>query len=334
MRALVTGGAGLIGGHVVRRLLARGWEVRVLDVQRGRHGLEELAGVQWCLGDVRDRETVSRAVKGCDWVFHVAAIYALWMRDPERLWQVNVEGTRRVLEAAAEEGVKRVVHTSSIAVYGGQGKGCVATEESPFRLGQTGDLYAISKYAAHQVALSFARKGLDLVIVAPTGPIGPGDAGPTPTGRLLLMGLRMPFGLVTETTSNFGDVRDIAEGHCLAAERGKTGESYLLGAENWGARELQGLSFALMGRKRPVFSFQGRLLDVLSHALVGVSQTTGKAPLFTPAAIRIARLGLAADCRKAVRELGLPQNPIERALYDALIWFEKHGYTKKGAKLA
>src|SRR5262249_12523334 len=160
------------------------------------------------------------AADGCDWVFHLAAIYALWSRDPERMRRVNVDGTRTVLEASRAAGVQRVVHCSSIARFGGQGRGRRATEESRFALGPTADRYSRSTAEAHELALSFAAD-LDVVIVAPCGPIGPGDVGPTPTGRLLLRALTLPAVIVPDTVTNFAHVRDIAAGHLLAAERGR-----------------------------------------------------------------------------------------------------------------
>jgi dihydroflavonol-4-reductase len=327
LKALVTGGAGFIGGQVVRALIGAGHDVAVLHLPTDRlTNLEGLA-VETIAGDVTDRACVRAALKGRDWVFHLAAIYALWTRDPERMRTVNVEGTRIVLQEAGDAGVQRVVYTSSIAVFGGQGLRRDATEESPFRLGQTGDVYSLTKYESHRVAQSFAQDGLDVTIVAPTGPVGPGDVGPTPTGRLLLMALNAPVGLAARSSSNVADVRDIAMGHVLAAEHGVRGESYLLGGENVDLATLPTLVYELAGiRHRPVVAVPSRILSVAARGLRAYARVSGVAPPFTPESVRILRLGLRADCRKAVRELGLPQRPLRESVRDALVWFARHGY--------
>jgi dihydroflavonol-4-reductase len=323
MRVLVTGGAGFIGHHLVARLVARGDAVRVLHLPGER--LDNLAGldVEAVAGDVTDRAAVRGAVEGMDAVFHVAAMYALWTPRPERMWDVNVQGTRIVLSEAFAAGVQRVVHTSSIAVYGGQGPDADATEASPFRLGLTGDVYSASKYAAHQVAKGFADRGHDVVIVAPTGPVGPGDIGPTPTGRLLRDVVRRPVPVVTDTASNFIDVRTCALGHLLALERGVTGESYLLAGENWHLRDLARAVLQARGRWRPVVTLPLPALAVASRATKAwADRVTHRAPSVTPAAVRIARRGLRARGDKAFEELGLPRSPVLPAALEALAWFD------------
>lgn len=328
MKALVTGAAGFIGSHVCRALCADGHEVRALHLPGD--DLRNLAGlpVERRAGDVRDREGLRAAAAGCDWVFHLAAIYALWTDAPERMIEVNVEGTRRVLEAARDAGVARVVVTSSIASFGGQGKGARATEESPFRLGATGDLYSRTKRQAHDVAVELARE-LDIVLVAPTGPLGPGDVGPTPTGRLLLSAVTLPLAVVTDTVSNFGDVRDIARGHVLAAERGRRGEAYLLGNQDVALTDLARMAQRAAGRHRPIVVAPFPAARLAARAALAVADhVTHRPPLFTPAAIAISELGLAADCSKAFRELGLPRRPVEQSVRDALAWFAREGYVR------
>jgi dihydroflavonol-4-reductase len=326
MRALVTGAAGFIGSHVVRALIAAGHQVRALHLPG--EDLRNLRGIdaERVPGDVTDREGLVRAMARCDWVFHLAAIYALWSRDPCRIRAVNVGGTKQVLDAARLAGVQRVIHTSSIAVYGGQGRDRQATEQSPFALGATGDLYSRTKYEAHRLALAAARAGQDVVIVAPTGPIGPSDVGPTPTGRLLLAALRAPVVPITDTATCFADVRDMARGHLLAAERGRSGECYLLGTRDLELRELAAMILRIAGKKKPILAARGPLLERAARWSLGLAELTGRPPLLTPAAVRIAELGLRADCSKAVRELGLPQSPIEAALEDAISWFAREGY--------
>lgn len=331
MKALVTGAAGFIGSHVVRALLADGHGVRALHLPgEDTRNLRGLA-VERIEGDVTDAPAMARAVRGCDWVFHLAAVYALWEAAPGRMRRVNVEGTRIVLEAARAAGVSRVVYTSSIARFGGQGRGVRATEASPFRLGATGDVYSATKADAHDVALDFAARGLDVTIVAPTGPLGPGDVGPTPTGRLLLRCLTLPVVVVTASVVNFADVRDIARGHVLAATRGKRGATYLLGHRDVALPELARTALALTGRRRRVIVAPFVVARVAAHAAdLLADRVTRRAPLLTPAAVAIAELGLAADCSKAVVELGLPQGPLDVALHDALEWFAREGYARRG----
>ena len=327
MKALVTGAAGFIGSHLARVLLDEGHEVRAMHLPG--EDLRNLAGLplERLGGDVTDPASVKAAVRGCDQVFHLAAVYALWLPDPGQMFRVNVGGTENMLRACGEAGVQRVVYCSSIAVYGGQGPGRRATEQSSFRLGITGDLYSASKLAAHRVAMRFAAAGLPLVTVAPCGPIGPGDVGPTPTGRLLLSAVTLPVPVVVRTCSNFLDVRDCARGHVLAAQSGVVGESYLLGAHDVEAADLARLALDLAGLRRPVVNLPVSLVKGAARALVAASDhLTHRAPLVTPQALEIARLGLAADCSRAERELGLTMRPLAHSVRDALYWFAQNGY--------
>jgi dihydroflavonol-4-reductase len=293
----------------------------------GRTSAENLRGlpIEIVRGDVRDAAAVERAAQGIEVIFHLAAIYALWAPRPALIREVNVDGTLNVLAAARKAGVRRVVHTSSIARFGGQGLGRSATEASPFALGPSGDLYARTKNEAHWVALDAARAGQDVVIVCPTGPIGPGDVGPTPTGRLLLGCIGLPVVTVVKTESCFAHVGDMAEAHVSAAEIGVSGEAYLLGTENVSAADLARRALAILGKSRPVIEAPYAVASIFAHAsLLATELVTRKPPVATPAAVRIAKVGLAADCSKAVRELRMPQRSIDVALKDALAWFSEH----------
>jgi len=326
MKALVTGSAGFIGSNVVRTLLEDGHDVRALHLPN--EDLRNLRGldVERVRGDVTDVAGMREAVRGCEVVFHLAAVYALWTKDADIMHRVNVKGTENVLDAARAEGVRRVVHTSSIARFGGQGPRARATEDSAFALGVTGDRYSRSKADAHEVAVRAARTQ-DVVIVAPCGPIGPGDAGPTPTGRLLLSAVKMPVALVADTTTNFADVRDMARGHVLAASIGKRGETYLLGCRDVSLAEIAKMALDALGTKKRIVVAPFLAASVVARGLQLVAdRLTRRPPLFTPQAVRIAKLGLRADCTKAVRELGMPQSPIERAVADAMAWFAREGY--------
>jgi dihydroflavonol-4-reductase len=218
------------------------------------------------------------------------------------------------------------VHTSSIARFGGQGPNRRATEESPFALGRTGDVYSRSKAEAHEVAERAARRGQDVVIVAPCGPIGPGDVGPTPTGRLLLTVVTLPFAVVTRTASSFAHVRDMARAHVAAAMRGERGETYLLGSQDVELAELARMAQRVCGLRRPIVRVPFRVASVAGHAATIWARRSGSPPLLTPAAVRIARLGLRADCTKAERCLGMERTPIEAAVRDAILWFAREGY--------
>jgi dihydroflavonol-4-reductase len=327
MKALVTGAAGFIGSHVVRALVADGHAVRALHLPR--EDVRNLMDVdaERIAGDVTDRESLKKAMRGCELVFHLAAVYALWTKDGgARMRRVNVEGTRNVLAIARSEGVRRVVHTSSIARFGGQGMRNQATETSPFALGPTRDPYAQSKHVAHEVAVAAADRQ-DVVIVAPCGPIGPGDVGPTPTGRILLSVAKLPVIFIARTMTNFVDVRDVARAHVLAAERGVRGESYLLGHEDLWAEDIAKMALDALGMKKRIIVASLAAATVAGRVQRALADhVTHRAPLFTDAAVRIARLGLRADCTKAVRELGMPQSPIETAVADALAWFDREGY--------
>jgi dihydroflavonol-4-reductase len=325
---LVTGAAGFIGSHVARLLAREGHRVRALCLPgEDTRNLRDV-DAERITGDVTDAAAMDRAARGCDWVFHLAAIYAIWTKSPERMRRVNVDGTRIVLDAAKRVGVERIVVTSSIARFGGQGAGAQATEESPFALGQTGDLYTRTKRDAHELAMARAREQ-DVVVVAPTGPLGPGDVRPTPTGRLLLMAVTAPYAVAMPSASCVGDVRDFAIGHLRAAERGQRGEAYLLGREDVSLGTLARLVHRFAGVRRPVIPVPFPVASIAAHAMQRLADhVTNRPPLITPAAVRTARLGLRADCGKSVRELGVTYRPIEESVRDALVWFAREGYLK------
>jgi dihydroflavonol-4-reductase len=335
-KIFVTGGAGFIGSHVVKLLLQRSYQVKVLHLPNEK--LDNLADVREQIelqtGDITEYSQVIAAMKGCDQVIHLAAVYALWLPDQELMRRVNVQGTENILRAAKELSLGRVVCTSSIARFGGQGcdvygKVKSGTENSPFALAATKSVYAITKAEGHEVAVNAAKAGQDVVICAPTGPVGPSDIGPTPTGKLMLTVATLPLLATPDTVTNFGDVRDIALGHVLALEKGKTGETYLLGHQNVSALELARLTMEILEIKKPVIPVPFKLAKVGGYLALWFTQyISRKPPLITPEAVAISELHLAVDCSKAVKELGLPQTDIKTSLTDALIWFANNGYIK------
>jgi dihydroflavonol-4-reductase len=333
MKALVTGSAGFIGSNVVRALLRHGHDVRALHLpHEDTRNLRSLGlDIEPIAGDITCRSDLERGMKGCDVVFHLAAIYALWTPDNgARMRKVNVEGTKLVFDVAKTH-VDRVVYTSSIARFGGQGLDRQATEQSAFMLGRTGDAYATSKAVAHEIAVH-ASRDQDIVIVAPCGPIGPGDVGPTPTGRLLLETLRMPFVLTTRTMTCFADVRDMAEAHVLAADpqKGKRGETYLLGSRDLWMDDIAEMAFTATGKRKPIINAPSSLASLAGHAAkLYADRISHRAPLFTSRAVKMAGLGLRANCTKAINDLGMPQSPIDRAVADAIAWFEQEGMVRK-----
>jgi len=249
--ALVTGGTGFVGANVVRELLREGASVRVLARAHGdRRALAGLT-VDVCEGDLADPSSLRRAVQGVRTVYHVAADYRLWVRRPEELYRTNVEGTRAMLQAAADAGVNRVVHTSSVGALGIPGDGTPGTETTPVRLADMVGPYKASKFLAEQVALGFALKGLPVVIVNPSTPIGPWDVKPTPTGQMIVDFLQGKMFATLDTGLNLVHVRDVARGHLLAAERGRVGEKYILGNADLTLAEIGGLLAEITGGRPP-----------------------------------------------------------------------------------
>lgn len=324
---LVTGGAGFIGASVVKLLRERypAAAVRVMHLPRENlKNLEGVAGVELFPGDILSVADIDRAMAGCDVVFHLAAVYAVWLPDMSLIRRVNVDGTRNVLEACLRHKVKRVIHTSSAVRFCGQGLDIVSTEQSPFSM--NGQPYADSKNESHQVAEEFARRGLDIVLVCPVGPFGPGDVAPTPTGRLIVDIFTMPWPVAIHTRMNLIDVRDCAMGHILALEKGRTGESYLLGGDNHTHADVVAHVLALCDINRKVIEVSPTMLLPLAYVLKHVADFTGKAPLMTPSEMRQAGKGLVCDAAKARNELGLTTRPFDETLRDALAWFVAHGY--------
>lgn len=324
---LVTGGAGFIGSNVVKVLRRRYPDARVRVLHLPKENLlnlQDVQGIELMAGDLLNPLDVKRAVTGCDVVFHLAAVYALWLPDMGLLDRVNVDGSRLVLEECLQQGVQRVVFTSSFAVFAGQGLDKSCDERSSFALAESH--YSRTKYESHRLAEWYARKGLDVVIVCPCCPVGPGDVGPTPTGRLVSDMFSAPFAVAVVTESNYIDVRDCAMGHVLALEKGRKGESYILGGENYTHADIVRRALRITGIKRRVFVIKPDVLKPLAYAMTFAANFTKKAPPTTPVEIEVTKKGLIADASKARHELGLTVRPIEETLRDAIAWFVEHEY--------
>jgi dihydroflavonol-4-reductase len=323
-KTLVTGGTGFIGRAVVVELLGAGREVRVL----ARHP-EAVGGlkVEVAQGDLRDPVSLASAVKGCDWVFHVAADYRLWVPDPEVMYAVNVQGTRDLLHAAAEAGVARVVYTSTVGALGNPGDGTPGTEETPVSLADMVGHYKRSKFLAEGIVLDYAHQGLPVVLVHPSAPVGPGDSRPTPTGRIIVDYLQGRMPAYLETGLNLVHVRDVAQGHLLAEEKGRVGEKYILGNQNLSLSEIFRMLAEITGIPAPRLRLPYWPILALSYLdEFWATQVSHKPPRMPVAGVKMAKKFMYFDSSKAIRELGLPQTPVRQALQEAVAWFQEHGY--------
>jgi dihydroflavonol-4-reductase len=336
MKCFVTGASGFIGANLVHELVVRGHAVKALlrpesDV-RGLYGVD----FQRVTGDILDRKVLDREMAGCDWCFHVAASYQLWMRNYKPMYQANVEGTRNVLEAAGKAGCGRVVYTSTVGTIGLPKKirrKFTPTDETEKATEDemTND-YKRSKFQAEQVAVNLFRKsGLPLVIVNPTAPVGPRDVKPTPTGQLIVdfLNRRMPAYL--DTGLNWVHVRDVAVGHILAAEKGVIGQRYILGNKdgNWTMKQTLAMLEEITGIPAPKTKIPHWVALTAAHVDEGISLFTKKPPKAPLAGVRMAKYKMWFNPAKAISELGLPQTPPKQALADAVEWFRENGYVGK-----
>jgi dihydroflavonol-4-reductase len=332
MPVLITGATGFIGSRVARQLVARGDRVRALVRPTSRLTNLDGLGVELATGDLHDPGSLRRAVDGCSAVYHLAADYRIWSPDAESLYRSNVDGTRGVLEACRAAGVEQVVYTSSVGALGIPSDGSPGTEATPVTIRDMIGNYKRSKFLAEQEALKFASEGLPLVIVNPSTPVGPGDIKPTPTGKIVVDFLngRMPAFL--DTGLNLVDVDDVAAGHLLAAERGRTGEKYILGNRNMSLQELLGTLASITGLPAPRVRIPYWFALCAGRVDSGVARLMRREPHVPIEGVLMARKKMYFDASKAVRELGLPQTPVEAALERAVRWFYDNGYVLEGRR--
>lgn len=325
-KTLVTGGSGFVGRAVVVELLAAGREVRVLARSPDHPALAGLK-VEVIQGDLRDPASLAAALKGCHRLFHVAADYRLWVPDAEAMYAVNVQGTRDLLAAAAEAGVDRVVYTSTVGTLGNPGDGTPGTEDTPVSLADMVGHYKRSKFLAEQAVLEFVPKGLPVVLVHPSTPVGPWDSRPTPTGQMIVDFLQGRMPAYLETGLNLIHVRDVARGHLLAEAKGRPGEKYILGNQNLSLSQIFRMLAEITGIPAPRLRLPYWPILALSYANeFWASHFTKKPPRMPLAAIKMAKKFMYFDSDKAVQELGLPQTPVLQALKEGVAWFQENGY--------
>lgn len=329
MKTFITGATGFIGASIVRELLKEGREVRAL-VRKGSD-TSNLAGldVELWQGDLRDGAGLNQGLKGCDSLFHAAADYRLWTRDPADMYRINVDGTNAILTAALANGLSRVVYTSSVGTLGNPGDGTPGSESTPVTLDDMVGHYKKSKFMAERVAESFVGRGLPLVIVNPSTPVGPLDIKPTPTGRIIVDFLNRKMPAYLDTGLNIIAVEDCARGHLLAEQKGQIGRKYILGNTNLTLREIFAVLAEITGLSAPKVRLPYTPILLAAYVNEGLSRITGREPLIPLAGVQMAAKFMYFDSSRAVGELGLPQTPVREALLRAVEWFRQHGYAGK-----
>ena len=312
---------------MARALAEQGAELRLLV--RPTSDLRNIEGLRadQVTGDLRSPASLEKAMSGCEVVFHVAADYRLWVRDPEQMYRSNVEGTRAILEAARKNSVRRVVYTSSVATMGFTSNGTVADEDSPVGLGDMIGHYKRSKYMAEQVALEAGREGQEVVVVNPSTPVGEMDIKPTPTGRIVVDFLKKKFPAYVDTGLNLVDATECARGHALALEKGRPGQRYILGGENLTLKQILDKLGAITGLPSPrvkVPYVMALATGVVDEIVTG--RIRGREPRATIDAVRMGRKKMFVSSSKAERELGWQIVPVDDALRRAVTWFRAKGY--------
>lgn len=325
---LVTGAGGFVGSAVTRALLRHGFKVRALLRPDG--DTANLAGLDAGIvrGDLLDPASLEAALAGCAGVFHVAADYRLWARHPHEILRTNVRGTHNLLIAAARCGVRRIVHTSSVATLGFAGRGIPADEDTPAHLADMIGAYKRSKYLSEALVRRCAGTGRDIVIVNPSAPVGPRDRKPTPTGRTILDAARGRMPAYVDTGLNIVHVDDVAEGHVLAYQRGEGGRRYVLGGEDMRLREILQTVAGLAGRRGPWLRLPHAAVLPVAHVAEAWARISGRTPTITVDGVKLARHAMYFSSRRARAELGYHPRPARDALADAIQWFVANHYCR------
>lgn len=332
MNCFVTGASGFIGANLVHELVARGHRVKALV--RGNSDRRGLQGVSFepVEGELSQVDLLRTALKGCDWCFHAAASYHLWLPDYRPMFAANVDGTRAVIESAVAAGCSRIVYTSTVGCVGlpkaHQGRLVPSDESTPVSDAQMSNPYKRSKWQAELLVRELAQKGVPVVIVNPSAPVGPRDVKPTPTGQVIVDFLKRTMPAYLDTGLNFVHVRDVAIGHILAAEKGRVGARYILGnaGGNWTLKEAFAVLERITGVRAPRVRIPYFVALAAAHINELTAKMTGHPPKAPLAGVRMAKYKMFFSPAKAIDELGLPQTPPEQALRDAVQWFQQNGY--------
>lgn len=335
MKAFVTGATGFVGSHVAELLQQQGAELRLLVRHGSRTENIDFLRADRIHGDLLDFESLRRGMSGCEVVFHVAADYRLWVRNPDQMYRANVDGTLAIMDAARQAGVRRVIYTSSVATMGFLSDGTIVDEETAVNLSHMIGHYKRSKFMAEQAALAAGRAGASVVVVNPTTPIGERDIKPTPTGRIIVDFLNRNFPAYVDTGLNLADVKEVARGHLLAMERARPGERYILGGENLTLKQILDMLSVITGLPSPTMKVPHVLamgFAVFDQLFTGVMQ--GKEPRATVEAVRMGRKKMFASSAKSERELGYRVVPVQDALRRAAVWFAQHGYMRQPVPVA
>jgi dihydroflavonol-4-reductase len=327
MKAFVTGATGFVGSHVAELLQQEGADLRLLVRPGSRTDNIDFLRAERVPGDLTDFASLRKGMSGCDAVFHVAADYRLWVRNPDVMYRANVDGTLAIMDAARETRVKRVVITSSVATMGFLSDGTVVDEETPVDLGHMIGHYKRSKFMAEQSALAAGRAGAPVVVVNPTTPIGERDIKPTPTGRIVVDFLNRNFPAYVDTGLNLADVKEVARGHLLAMEKAKPGERYILGGENLTLKQILDKLSIISGIPSPTWQVPHAMaMGFAAFDELFTGRLRGKEPRATVEAVRMGRKKMFASSSKAERELGYRVLAVDDALRRASAWFVQHGY--------
>ncbi|MDX1387036.1 MAG: NAD-dependent epimerase/dehydratase family protein [bacterium] len=331
-KVLVTGATGFVGNAVARALLNSGREVRVLVRKSSDPKLLQGLKVEKAQGDLRDPQSLASALSGCQELYHVAAQYTFYNPNPKEIYESNVQGTHNILNAAMKKNLSRIVYTSTVGAIGIPKDGSPGNEDTPITLFDCQGHYKRSKFLAEQEAMSFYRKGLPVVIVNPSAPIGFGDAKPTPTGKMIVDFLNRKMPAYLDTGLNLIDVEDCALGHILAAEKGRPGQRYILGNQNLTLQQILREMAVLTGLSAPKIKIPHAVAMTMAHFSEAVSRWTKRPPMVEKEAVLLARKRMFFHPSKAVEELGLPQPDVRIALKKAIEWYLEHGYVKEKIK--
>jgi dihydroflavonol-4-reductase len=325
MTTLVTGAAGFLGSHVARQLVARGETVRVLvRASSSNRAIADLP-LEYVTGDLRDQASLQRAMQGVQKVFHVAADYRLWAKNPQDIYDSNVGGTKNLLAAAKNAGIERLIYTSTVATIAVD-RPQVPNEFTDSRLDEMIGHYKRSKWIAEQEVLRAARDGFPAVVAMPTTPVGPWDWKPTPTGKIIVDFLNGKMPGYVETGLNFVGVEDCAAGHLLVAEKGRIGERYLLGAENLTLKQVLDLLARLTGLPAPSFKIPHAVALGVAYAETAFSRLIGREPQIPVEGVKIAQHLMFVECKRAQEELGFPPESVADAFGRAVRWYGENGY--------